>query len=122
MADRRLFNPLWIGRGGVGFVWRGTEHQFYRDLDGSMGKRWTHMRMPYRIEPLSSDNAMHPAQNERPRQYPTETVDCDRCDGMGEIEDDVFVWTRCYSCFGRGLIEVCAYCLDGGEECEACGV
>jgi hypothetical protein len=33
---------LWVGRAGFGFVWRGVEHQFYRDLDGSMKKRWTH--------------------------------------------------------------------------------
>lgn len=37
---------LWIGRSGFGFIWRGVEHQFYLDLDGSMGQRWTHYRMP----------------------------------------------------------------------------
>lgn len=35
---------LWVGRGGFGLVWRGVEHQFYRDLDGSMGQPWTHER------------------------------------------------------------------------------
>ncbi len=54
-------------------------------------------------------------------RYPTEIVDCDRCDGMGEVEDDLWVWTRCYSCWGRGTVEVCASCLDYGEECDACG-
>jgi DnaJ-class molecular chaperone len=54
-------------------------------------------------------------------RYPTELVDCDRCDGMGEVEDDLWVWTRCYSCWGRGMVEVCAQCHDDGEECDACG-
>jgi RecJ-like exonuclease len=60
----------------------------------------------------------------QPRQYETEIVDCDRCDGLGEVEDDVFVWSRCYSCWGRGTIEVCAWCLDEGtdERCDACGM
>jgi hypothetical protein len=40
------FRLLWIGWAGCGFVWRGTEHQFYRDLDGSMGRRWTHHSFP----------------------------------------------------------------------------
>lgn len=57
---RPVFKLLWAGCYGFGFVWRGVEHQFYRDIDGSMGKRWTHVRMPYRTEPLSRDNAMHP--------------------------------------------------------------
>jgi len=57
-------------------------------------------------------------------QYPTELVDCDRCDGMGEVEDDLWVWVRCYSCWGSGQIEVCASCLDayGDEECDVCGM
>ena len=38
----RRFRLLWIGRAGFGVVWRGVEHQFYRDLDGSMGGPWTH--------------------------------------------------------------------------------
>ena len=48
-------------------------------------------------------------------------IDCPRCDGIGEVEDDLWVWTRCYSCLGRGEIEVCAFCLDSGEECDVCG-
>ena len=54
--------------------------------------------------------------------YPTEIVDCPHCHGMGEVEDDLWVWTRCYTCYGVGEVEVCAYCLDSGEACEACGV
>ncbi len=55
------------------------------------------------------------------RRFPTEWVDCDRCDGTGEYEDDLWVLVRCYRCWGRGTIEVCAECLDSGEECYACG-
>jgi DnaJ-class molecular chaperone len=54
------------------------------------------------------------------RSYPTEVVDCPQCHGMGEIEDDLWVWTRCYSCFGQGEIEVCAYCLESGDDCDVC--
>ena len=36
------YRILWIGRCGFGLVWRGREHQFYRNCDGSMSKRWTH--------------------------------------------------------------------------------
>lgn len=53
--------------------------------------------------------------------YPTEFVDCDRCCGDGEYEDDLWVWTRCYACWGRGTVEVCAECGDTGEECDVCG-
>ena len=58
------------------------------------------------------------------RQYATEIVYCDRCDGMGEVEDDLWVWVRCYQCGGRGTIEVCAVCLDEvtDERCYACGM
>lgn len=56
------------------------------------------------------------------RPYPLETVDCDRCWGDGEVEDDVFVFVRCYTCGGSGLIDVCAACLDAGEECDVCGM
>lgn len=47
VMGRPIFKFLWIGRWGFGFVWLGTEHQFYRDMDGSMGKRLTHMSMPF---------------------------------------------------------------------------
>ncbi len=46
-----FFRLLWIGRGGFGFIWRGVEHQFYRDLDGSMGQRWTHDRLDAEATP-----------------------------------------------------------------------
>lgn len=53
---------------------------------------------------------------------PTEIVACPRCDGIGEVEDDLWVWVRCASCWGQGEIEVCAQCHDSGDECGACGV
>ena len=61
------------------------------------------------------------ADREPAIRYPIELVDCPSCHGMGEVEDDFWVWTRCYSCFGQGQVKVCAYCLDSGDECEACG-
>lgn len=61
------------------------------------------------------------AATESRYRYGTEIIDCPRCDGLGEVEDDLWVWTRCYSCWGRGTIEVCAECGDSGEECDACG-
>lgn len=45
VTGRPFFRLLWVGRGGFGLVWRGVEHQFYRDLDGSMGRPWTHHRI-----------------------------------------------------------------------------
>jgi hypothetical protein len=45
-VNRPILKYLWVGRCGFGFVWLGTEHQFYRDCDGSMGKRWTHDEFP----------------------------------------------------------------------------
>jgi hypothetical protein len=54
---------------------------------------------------------------------PTEFVECDRCDGDGEIEgEDFFCYPRvCWQCGGTGTVEVCASCLDTGEECDVCG-
>lgn len=50
-STARRYRLLWIGRAGFGVVWRGVEHQFYRDLDGSMGKPWTHQNNgPWAIE------------------------------------------------------------------------
>ena len=55
------------------------------------------------------------------RVYPTETVECPSCDGTGERLGDVpDVYVRCYSCFGRGTVEVCANCLDWDEDCSVC--
>jgi hypothetical protein len=60
------------------------------------------------------------------RAYPTETVDCPRCDGLGEdidAPDDPLDWhgNRCVDCFGRGTVEVCANCLDESYEgCSEC--
>jgi hypothetical protein len=54
--------------------------------------------------------------------YPTEFVECDRCYGDGEYEDDLWILVRCFRCGGRGTVEVCAACYDSGEEeCDACG-
>ncbi len=61
------------------------------------------------------------AASESRYRYGTEIVDCDRCDGDGEYEDDCWLVVRCYQCGGRGTIEVCAECCDSGEECDACG-
>lgn len=59
------------------------------------------------------------------RAYPIEMVDCDACDGLGE---DLNAWpdplgwndTRCTSCWGRGVVEVCANCLDDFDGCSVC--
>lgn len=54
--------------------------------------------------------------------YPTDFVDCDRCDGTGEreYELDLFMsdYGRCIDCGGTGQIEVCANCYDEG--CTVC--
>jgi hypothetical protein len=57
VADRAFVEPtwpffkiLWVGRAGLGFVWRGIEHQLYRNLDGSMGRFLTHQAFPYTDE------------------------------------------------------------------------
>lgn len=57
-----MIKILWIGRAGFGFVWRGTEHQFYRNVDGSMAKRWTHHSFPLDHECVMNEHALELAQ------------------------------------------------------------
>lgn len=56
--------------------------------------------------------------------YPTEPVDCPRCDGDGEVcEADIFMgdgYRSCTYCMGRGEVEVCANCLDDLDGCTVC--
>jgi len=49
-VKRPFFKLLWVGLGGFGWVWRGIEHQVYRNLDGSMPKWVNHYAMPYTDE------------------------------------------------------------------------
>jgi hypothetical protein len=59
------------------------------------------------------------------RAYPTEEVECPRCDGLGEdlyAPDDPLDWhgNRCTFCFGHGTVTVCANCYDVDDGCAAC--
>jgi hypothetical protein len=45
-TDWERLRLLWIGRCGLGYIWRGTEHQLYRNIDGSMDSYWTHHSFP----------------------------------------------------------------------------
>lgn len=47
---RAVFKLLWVGCAGCGYVWRGTEHQWYRNLDGSMNAWLTHYASPWEAD------------------------------------------------------------------------
>jgi hypothetical protein len=56
----------------------------------------------------------------------TETVECPRCSGDGEVATaDLFMgdgYTGCLYCAGSGEVEVCGNCYDDGtgEGCSVC--
>lgn len=55
------------------------------------------------------------------RRYETVTVECSTCSGDGEIFlDPPDVYARCEQCFGTGVVEVCANCYDGEDDCTIC--